>query len=339
MASKQEPTQTCPNDLKTHLEDKIVICEEPQMDLKPKESRGEEQLLSKTKHKGPFLQKLSFTLFGYFFSIFVALELVDFYDLDTLAILGPDGLGSFKWPLLISCILLKAGVGLFGSRTRNIITSLFAMDIFLSVLTVLSFYFYFETWGNGSDVYNSHFFFIVAINLLLTSLCLLLTSFIKDKKRGFCFPIGICLSVVCNLLCFTSIKVSVGYDFEVQERLLVTFLGFCFFDAYASVYYYLVVNQRTGKYLASDYFLCYFALFIDWVSLFWKDLAIARRAERGLKDEKVTKEEKAMREDKKEEKGKKEGCQELVVPAKESSVKGAAVEKKAEDIEMKVQVQ
>ncbi len=81
-----------------------------------------------------------------------------------------------------------------------------------------------------------------------------------------------------------------------------------------------------------DYFLCFFAFFFDWVSLFWADLA-RKNAENLKEDHGIKSESKSKNE------GKKESQNEVGVPAKESSVRGAAVEKKGEDIELKVSAQ
>ncbi len=87
--SAQPTIQTTPtNDLKTTLEDRIPMIEDIAIDFLPKEAETES--LGKTRNKGPFLVGLSFALFGYFLCIFLALEIMDFYDLGSLSLIGPS---------------------------------------------------------------------------------------------------------------------------------------------------------------------------------------------------------------------------------------------------------
>jgi len=265
-----------PNDLATELDNSEVRIEAKSSIIFEDKYDEEVVLMKYARSRPAFLLKLGFHFLVYFGCMLGAL---------TWVLLKKDQVKQFsddtfiienKWLVLIAVLLLKVTYGFFGFVLRRFSKLFFALDIALSCWLVIGFYFYFDGFVKDLFDANGHYFFIILIDLLISSFVFMLTTLIKNNEKIYMYWAGIiAMNVVNGLTIYLAGKIYFvpGMTFARYYQIFACIL---IWNTYFAINAYFVVNHRTKKFYQYEQIYCFFCFFVDWFSFFWIDTISSR---------------------------------------------------------------
>ena len=164
------------NDLSSHLEvSDIQVKAESSIFFEDK--HDEQAVLLKFARSRPlFLVKLGFHFLVYYTALFLVLGYIHFKFDEAEQFAHQSKILELKWIILASLCGMKLFFGFFGFLMRGFSKVFFLIDILGSCWTLLGFYFYCETFVKDLYVNNGHFFYLIAIDLILCTLAFILTA-------------------------------------------------------------------------------------------------------------------------------------------------------------------
>lgn len=251
------------------------ILQEQEVSVSETESEASvKKLIGESEHWNVLLTKVGFALTLYHLLMFSAIILLLMNEYTAKQIYYSYYISSFFFAILPMIMVIKLSAGFFGSYFRDYCVYLYLIDLFLSSLFILGFYFYMQTALANNFNYYLPYLVIYSLNLFASSFVFTITSFFKNKVKRYNYFTGFALMGMTNIIIVMSIYIfwKTSVNTFIMIDYIIILMSMLFFDIFLSINAYQIVNYRTDKYYDDDTFYCYFAFTTDLFSFFIIDL-------------------------------------------------------------------